>query len=138
MTELACVVDTIPVAPEGVWDLLTDFGNPQRLAPSILACELVGEVRTVRSSRGLTIREEMVTCDRADWRFGYRILDDGDMPFAGVTRYDCTVTLQPVAGGTRVMWRSEGDVDGPLAPVTAFLDTLYRAAIANIAAIAGR
>jgi|GEM_PF-281626 len=138
MIELATVEDTIDAPIAAIWAVVTDFSHPQRLAPTIDSAETtgtgVGAVRVVRSSRGLNIHEELVACDPARYLFRYAVLDSGDMPFANVTRYECTVRLHAVsAQRTRIGWRSEGAVEGPIAPIRAFLETLYRNANRNIA-----
>jgi len=136
--ELASVREEIAGSAPAIWEMLTDFGHPQRLAPTIdhtvLRGEGVGAVRTVHSSRGLQIHEKLLECDTAAYRFSYAILDSGDMPFAHVTSYRCTILLWPLDDArTEIHWRSEGTVDGPLAPITEFLTALYRRANAQIA-----
>ena len=135
---LATVTMTVAAPVEALWRVLTDFGRPQRLAPTIMRCTVtgmgVGAVRIVESSRGLTIHERLVLCDPAAWRFGYEVLDSGDMPFAGVTRYVATVTLTPIdAAHTTIDWRAEGRVSSDPAPVTAAITALYESAIACLA-----
>ena len=121
MKPLACVTDVLAASITDVWAVVSDFGHPQRLAPSIVCCtvsgEGVGAVRIVESSRGLRIHERLVECDFAAGRFCYEVLDDGDMPFAGVTSYDCTVVVSEHAGGaTEICWSSVGDITGPIEP----------------------
>lgn len=137
--ELASVTVTVDGNARAIWDVLMDFGHPERLAPTIDSATLIGEgegaVRIVKSSRGLEIHEKLVACDIGDYRFRYSILDSGDMPFAGVVSYHCTVLLSPLSDSrTEILWRSEGEVDGPIAPIRAFLESLYRNAINRIEA----
>lgn len=138
IVEFARVDVDLADAAADVWRVLTDFGWPQVLAPTVMRCDLdgegVGAVRTVHSSRGLTIREELLECDAARGRFRYRVLPSGDMPLAGIVSYECTVVVRPRDGGTRLSWRSAGTADGALPPITAFLAALYRNASANITA----
>lgn len=136
--ELAHVEVDLACPPADVWRVLTDFGHPQVLAPGIVRCDVdgagVGAVRTVHSSRGLTIHEELLECDASSGRFSYRVLPSGDMPSPGIVAYECTVVVRSSDSGTSLTWRSVGAADGPIAPITAFLATLYRNASANIAA----
>jgi carbon monoxide dehydrogenase subunit G len=138
MIELASVEQEIDGPIVAIWAIVTDFSHPQRLAPTIDSAETtgagVGAVRVVRSSRGLMIHEKLLACDPAGYLFRYAVLDSGDMPFANVTRYECTVRLHALsARRTRIGWHSEGTVEGPIDPVRAFLETLYRNANRNIA-----
>ncbi len=138
MIELATVQERVAGSAEAIWHLLTDFGHPQTLAPTIIAASVTGDgpgaVRVVTSSRGLEIHEKLITCDRAGYLFRYSILDSGDMPFAHVTSYTCTVRLVPLSDAiTQIHWRSDGTVDGPLQPIRDFLTTLYRNANRRIA-----
>jgi len=137
MVELASVTATIDGYAHVIWDVLMDFGHPERLAPTIESTELIGAgegaVRIVKSSRGLEIHEKLIACDLANYCFRYVILDSGDMPFAGVQSYDCTVVLTPLSdSSTEVFWRSEGEIDGPIEPIRAFLAGLYVNAIKQI------
>ena len=136
-TCLASVSEVIAARAADVWAILADFAHPQRLAPTILRCAVsgsgVGAIRVIESSRGLRIHERLVECDFAAGRFRYEILDDGDMPFAGVSSYDCTVTVEPRAdGSTMIRWASVGNVTGPIGAIEEFLTTLYRGAIDRI------
>ncbi len=137
--ELARTSGTINAPMADVWAVLTDFAHPQRLASTIDRCTVsgdgVGAVRTVESSRGLVIHERLLECDAAAGRFRYEILESGDMPFAHVLSYECTVTVSgDPAGSTTLDWSSVGLVDGPLAPIEAFLGALYRRATDSIRA----
>ena len=137
---LAHVSDWIVPPPAAVWAVLTDFTHPQRLAPTIMHCDVTGEgvgaVRTVYSSSGATIYERLVECDAAALRFVYEVLDTGDMPFVGVETYCATVTLTATDGGTSVHWQAEGTLSGDAEPVEQYLSRLYRGAIARIATLA--
>ena len=131
-------------APVGeVWSGLTDFANPQRLAPAIASGSATGEgvgaVRVVQSARGLLIQERLLECDAEVGRFRYEVLDIGDMPLAGITRYECTVTLQSLPGDrTAIEWSSSGSADRAIGPITEFLDALYARAKDSIQAAIGR
>jgi carbon monoxide dehydrogenase subunit G len=137
---LAHVTKWIAPPPAAVWAVLTDFARPQRLAPTIMHCDVtgtgVGAVRTVSSSSGATIYERLVECDAAALRFVYEVLDNGDMPFAGVETYCATVTLVARDGGTTVSWQAEGTLSGDAEPVQRYLSGLYHGAIARIAELA--
>ena len=139
--QLAQVCEWIAPPPPAVWGVLSDFGHPQRLAPTIMRCDVVGEgvgaVRTVHSSSGALIRERLIECDAVRLRLVYEVLDGGDMPFAGIDSYRATVALAAKDGGTTVNWQAEGTVSGSLDPVERYLARLYRAAIARIAVLAG-
>ncbi len=137
MIELASVSATIDANAQRIWDVLLDFGHPERLAPSIAGTTLTGEgpgaVRIVKSARGLEIHEQLVECEVAGGRFRYVVLASGEMPFPGITSYDCTITLAPLSNEqTRVVWRSEGEINGPAAPIRKFLSELYANAIGHI------
>jgi len=129
--ELAAIEELIAGSATQIWGVLTDFANPQVLAPTIIGATAngdgVGAVRIVKSSRGLEIHEQLLVCDPVTHLFRYCILDSGDMPFAHVTSYTCTVRLVPAGDRiTQIHWRSEGTVDGPIEPIRDFLTTLYR------------
>lgn len=137
MIELASVSATVEADAHRIWDLLMDFGHPERLAPGIESAALSGEgpgaVRIVKSSRGLEIHEQLAECDRGRWCFRYVALASGDMPYPGITSYECTVRLIPVCNAqTRIVWRSEGEIAGPIIPIRKFLTELYVDAIAHI------
>jgi carbon monoxide dehydrogenase subunit G len=136
MAEFACVTGAIAAPVELIWRILTDFAHPQRLAKSIESCqatgERVGDTRTVRA-RGLVIHERIEDIDHTAFRFRYRVLETGDMPMRGMLSYVATVTLLPRSDAvTDIEWRSEGDVEGELAEISAHLITLYAAAIDNL------
>lgn len=137
--QLAAVNDVIAAPMADVWAVLTDFANPQRLAASIDSCTVsgsgVGAIRIVGSSRGLTIHERLLECDLATGRYRYEVLPEGDMPFADVTSYECTVILSALPdGATRIVWSTFGGVRGPVAPITEFLGPLYQRATDRIRA----
>ena len=142
MTAPLAHVEADAAAPiEALWAVLTDFGQPQRLAPSITACTLEGNgpgaVRCVHSDRGLVIYERLVECDPVTRRFVYEVLPRGDMPFAGVTAYRARVSLTELTPrNTRVSWLAEGEVDGPRGEVARFLQRLYGQAIRNLETVA--
>jgi carbon monoxide dehydrogenase subunit G len=136
MVELARVREPVAATASRIWEVLTDFGHPQRLASSIEACAAtgdgVGATRVVKA-RGLVIHERLDDVDPIGHRFRYRVLDSGDPPAAGVTGYVATVVLHPVSVAvTDVEWSSEGEVEGQLEPIAAHFDALYRRAIANL------
>ena len=134
MIELAAVREDITAPARAVWRVLTDWAHPERLAPTILRTETTGAVRIVTSSRGLSIHEALLDCDRDAYLFRYEILDSGDMPFAGVTSYRCTARLTRRTDAiTEIAWRSEGTLDGPPEPIRDFLTGLYRTANKRIA-----
>ena len=141
MERLGGVEVEVAVPLAALWAVLTDFGHPQRLVASIEACtvegEGVGAVRTVTSSRGLTILEQLVECDAAGGRFVYEVLDSGDMPLAGITAYRATVTFTPMTSQrTRIAWQADCRYDGDVAALTGFIEGLYREAIRSLAAAA--
>ena len=124
-----------------VWKLIADFAHPERIAPTIARVEMIGDgvgaVRVVHTVRGLAIRERLLECDPALKRLRYEIVGGSDMPCAGVTSYCCTIRLAPLPDGrTSAHWRSEGTGDAPIDPVRDYLDTLYRTANRQIAAVA--
>ncbi len=134
-TEAATVVlaelhADMPWPAPAIWEILSDFAHPQRLAATIDSADLVGTgigaVRTVRSSRGLVIKEQLLESDGCEYRFRYAILLSGDMPFAHVTSYHCTVRLYPQSlTSCQIHWLSEGRIDGPIGPIRNFLTVLY-------------
>ena len=140
MIELARVSGVIDAPVQEVWRLITDFANPQRLAPSIEHCSIivegggegVGAVRLVLA-RGLRIYERLVEADEVSHRFRYEILPDGDMPAAGLSSYAAQVLLSPLSERrTRVEWSSEGDVVGDLVALNTQFQVLYRSAIERL------
>jgi carbon monoxide dehydrogenase subunit G len=139
--QLARVIEWIALPPHKVWAVLTDFAHPQRLASTIIGCDIdgegVGAVRTVHSSSGARIYERLVECDATSLRFVYEVLDKGDMPFADVESYRATVTLVASEDGTTVDWQAEGTLSGSAAPVEAYLSRLYCGAILRIGGLAG-
>lgn len=141
MAPLAHVEENLAVGADALWEVLTDFGHPQRLVSSIEACtvngEGVGALRRVRLSSGRVIYERLLEADPVARRFAYEVLTRGDMPFAGITAYRARVLLTPQgAGRTRVSWMAEAEVTGPRTPAVDYLRTLYAEAIRNLAAAA--
>lgn len=134
--QLAHVRETIAAPADRVWALLTDFANPQRLAPSIEACEATGSgagaTRVIRA-RGLVIRERLEVLDPANHRFSYRVLASGDPSTPGVSDYVATVVIHPVSPETtEIEWSSLGNVKGDATHASAHFTALYRRAIANL------
>jgi hypothetical protein len=139
--ELANVTKTVQAPIDGLWALLSDFGRPDVLTPTITACSMtgtgIGAIRRVTTSRGLTIHERLLACDETAHRLQYEVLDSASMPLPAITSYCATVRLWAVATWqTRVSWRAEGEVAHALEPVTAYLSSLYYRAIDNLAASA--
>ncbi|HZU80640.1 MAG TPA: SRPBCC family protein [Acidimicrobiales bacterium] len=63
----------LPVPADDVWALV---GDPARLAewfPGIASCTVEGDVRTVMTGSGLPMPERILTVDRLQRRFQYRI-----------------------------------------------------------------
>jgi carbon monoxide dehydrogenase subunit G len=136
MVELARVREPVAATASQIWAVLTDFAHPQRLAPSINACESTGEgvgaVRVVKA-RGLVIHERLEDLDAVGHRFRYCVLADGDPPAPGVGGYVATVVLHPISATlTDVEWSCEGEIEEPLEPIAAHFSALYRRAIANL------
>ena len=139
---MARVRGTIAENVSRIWPVLADFGRPQRLAPSITACEAtgagVGALRVVRA-RGMIIHERLETFDPAAFRLSYRVLPSGDMPAPGVRSYVAEVTLYPVSSRvTDVEWSSQGEIDGSHDVIRSHFQALYERAIANLAVEAAR
>lgn len=60
-------------SPDAVWAVV---GEPSRLAewfPGIVSCTVDGDERTVTTGSGLTLPEQLLTVDRLQRRFQYRI-----------------------------------------------------------------
>jgi carbon monoxide dehydrogenase subunit G len=142
MVEIARVKDVIAAPIEAVWEILADFGKPQRMAKTIDRCDLtgtgVGAVRVVYA-RGREIHERLLKLDPQNHELSYEILPSGDVPADGLKRYVATVTLKAIsAGETFVDWSSEGEVDGELEPVASLIASIYAGAIAVIGKTAGK
>jgi carbon monoxide dehydrogenase subunit G len=137
--ELARVTGIVDAPVAAVWRLITDFANPQQLAPSIEHCSVVGEgVGAVRLvlARGLRMYEILVEADPVSRRFRYEILPQGDMPAAGLSGYAAQVVLSERAERqTHVEWSSHGNVIGDPAALNAQFEALYRGAIDQLSLI---
>ncbi|HLY84633.1 MAG TPA: SRPBCC family protein [Acidimicrobiales bacterium] len=57
-----------------VWKAITDPAGITSWFPGITGCTMNGNVRTVTTSRGTTVDEEVVTNDQSLRRFQYRIV----------------------------------------------------------------
>ncbi|MDA8040518.1 MAG: SRPBCC family protein [Actinomycetota bacterium] len=63
----------IAATPEAVWELA---GAAERLPewfPGIVSCSLQGDMRIATTGSGLSVPERILTCDRLQRRFQYRI-----------------------------------------------------------------
>jgi hypothetical protein len=57
------------------WDLIADFGAPERIAPGFVrACELAGDERLVTFQSGVIARERLITRDPARRRLTYSVV----------------------------------------------------------------
>jgi hypothetical protein len=146
MVELARATDKIAAPASRIWEVLTDFSHPQRLAKSIERCETngsgIGAVRTV-TARGMTIHERLEVLSPAEYRLSYRALPSGHMPAPGLSSYLATVILRPLTNSlTEIEWWSEGDFDATVVDETASVPmanfvALYERAIENLRTEAG-
>jgi hypothetical protein len=64
----------IELPADEVWKAITDPAGITSWFPGVAACTVEGNVRTVTTSRGGTVDEEVVTNDPDLRRFQYRIL----------------------------------------------------------------
>lgn len=63
----------IGAPPERVWELVGDAGRIAEWFPGVVACRVEGSTRIVTTGSGIDMPEEIVTCDRLQRRFQYRI-----------------------------------------------------------------
>lgn len=63
----------ITCPPDDVWALVGDARRITDWFPGIIAAEVDGDTRTITTGAGLPMPEQIVTCDRLQRRFQYRI-----------------------------------------------------------------
>jgi len=63
----------IEAAADDVWAVVGAAGRLAEWFPGIVACSVEGDLRTVTTASGLTLPERILTCDRLQRRFQYRI-----------------------------------------------------------------
>jgi hypothetical protein len=102
----------IAVAPDEVWALA---GDPRRLAewfPGIVDCTVEGTTRVITTASGIAMPEEILTSDRLQRRFQYRIT----API--VREHLSTIDVLDLGDGTSVVVYS---VDADPAPMALIL-----------------
>lgn len=63
----------IACPPDDVWAVVGDARRITDWFPGIVAAEVDGDTRTITTGAGLPMPEQVVTCDRLQRRFQYRI-----------------------------------------------------------------
>ncbi|WP_327140317.1 SRPBCC family protein [Nocardia sp. NBC_01327] len=112
----------IDVAPEQVWELVSDFGaGPQRMAPGFVTdSHLTGEdTREVAFLGGTIVQERRITLDDEARRLVYSVYDGTTPP-----EHDNSV-LQVFAredGSTRLVWSRDILPDGLAGQYTATME----------------
>jgi uncharacterized protein YndB with AHSA1/START domain len=91
----------IDVPPEAVWDAVSDFANVhKRLVPGFVTdLKMDGNARIVTFANGVTVKEVLVTNDKAAKRLVYAVVG------GQLTHHSASVEVRPDnAGGSLVIW----------------------------------
>lgn len=59
--------------PEEVWTVVGDAGRLHEWWPGVISSEVDGDIRTVVTGSGMTLPEQVITCDALQRRFQYRV-----------------------------------------------------------------
>ncbi len=122
------IVVQMPAAQ--VWDAVRDVGNiHRRLVPGFVVDTVLEEgARVVTFANGLVVREAIVTCDDAERRLVWAIVNER------LSHYNASTQVFEVTGGTRIVWIAEllpnerapaisATIEAGLAAMKAHLDT---------------
>lgn len=91
----------IDVPPETVWDAVADFANVhKRLVPGFVTdLKMEGRARIVTFANGVTVKEVLVTNDRAARRLVYAVVG------GQLTHHSASIEVRPDGtGGSLVIW----------------------------------
>jgi hypothetical protein len=94
----------IDAPPDSAWDAVRDWGAlHERLAPGFVTdCQVEGNDRIVTFFNGSVVRERFVSCDDADRRLVWSIVDGPYTHHNGVAQ-----VLPAEAGRTRFIWTTD-------------------------------
>ncbi len=106
------ISDSIPAAPDKVWEVVGDFNGMGRyvanVADSKMKGEGVGAVRSVTMKDGSVIEEKLEKFDPEGMELSYSIIQ-APLP---VKNYMSTMKVQAADGGSTLTWSSTFDADG--------------------------
>ena len=111
----------IDVAPSDAWAALKDFGGlHRRLAVGfVTACTLdAPDVRAIRFSNGVEVKERLVGVDDAARRLAYSVIES-DLGFA---HHSAAAQVTEDARGTVFVWTTDVLPDERAAVVAGFMD----------------
>jgi len=106
------VIESVEInaAPDAVWNIVKDFGNPTWI-PAVASIAATngsekGSIRTLTLKKGGVVKEELKDIDAATKTIKYRIHEEPDCAAFPVNNYSATITVTAAGNGSKVEWLS--------------------------------
>ena len=109
-------------SPEDVWKVVSDAGAVASWFPGMATSSLDGDIRACTMTAGVSVREQIVTCDPGLRRFQYRIVE-APMP---VDFHLATIDVLDDPDGALVIYGAEIDPGDGSQMTAAFAAALGR------------
>ena len=93
---------TVAATPDEVWSVVGDFGGLAQWMDSVEACDVSGDVRTVKTM-GIEVDEQLQERDEQARRISYSIVR---APIE-LEHHRATITVTPKGDGSLVTWAYE-------------------------------
>jgi mxaD protein len=90
---------TIACEPDDVWKVIGDFGGLTGWMPGIEACDVEGDVRSIKTM-GIEISEELRERDDTRRVLSYSVVQS-PMP---LEHHEATIEVRPEGSGSNVTW----------------------------------
>jgi carbon monoxide dehydrogenase subunit G len=91
---------TIDRTPDDVWKLLREFGGLETWMPGVDACDVDGDVRTIKTM-GIEIKEQLRNLDDAGRTISYSVVES---PMGNLESHLATIAVEPEGSGSHVSW----------------------------------
>ena len=117
----------VAVSVDDAWAIIGDPLGVPRWYPTYVACELVGDTRTLRRSDGSELVECILERDELAHTYAYSVISG-----APLRSHRASFTVVPADGGCRIIWHTEAEHEDPEIDMQARLADRQRDALEGL------
>jgi len=120
----------VAVTPEQAWVVIGDPRAVPRWYPTYVACDLDGDVRTLRRADGGELVERLLERDEQGRTYAYTVLSG-----VPLRSHRASFTVEPSEVGSRIIWHTEAEHEDPEIDMEARLADRQREALQGLKAL---